>query len=109
LLVEQAWWPAENYSCVFYIHAIHGVWTDCEGMDAVANAKGGPKGERQDGVNHRTALHAVRFPYGAGYSDNMENFGVNEQAMVAGQKTAPAFSAFTPSLAFGRTAEAWMP
>ena len=58
-VVESQWWPG----------------TDCAGMDAGANAEGGP-----EGVSARKAriieprFKAVRFPYVAGYTDRSEKF-----------------------------------
>jgi hypothetical protein len=80
LHLRHPWRSTEDCACVFCIHAIHGVWSDCEGMDDEANAEGGPQGERQDGVNHRTALHSVRFPYKAEYSEPWETILIDGQA-----------------------------
>jgi hypothetical protein len=62
-------------------------------MDAVANAEGGPKGERQEGANHRTGT--VRFPYVAEYSEITGNFAVVAQAMVAGDGIEPPTRGFS--------------
>jgi hypothetical protein len=47
--------------------------------------------------------------HGGRQKDMLLRFLHSRHSWRSAEKTAPAFSAFTPSMAFGRTAQAWMP